>query len=87
MVDRERSQARRHSRWRNVRRDAWHKKITGYEQRLAEKTLLERCRGGCDTAWRGYLYLENTKEVLVPPNPKLFEKETLTVFCCAELGT
>jgi hypothetical protein len=33
------------------------------------------------------LYFENAKEALVPPNPKLFDIETLTSFCCAERGT
>ena len=27
------------------------------------------------------LYLENAKEALVPPNPKLLDRDTLTSFC------
>jgi hypothetical protein len=40
-----------------------------------------------DVVQRYCLYFENAKEALVPPNPKLFDIETLTFFCCAERGT
>ena len=34
--------------------------------------------GGVDVH---HLYLENAREALVPPNPKLFDRDTLTSFC------
>jgi hypothetical protein len=33
------------------------------------------------------VYFENAKQALVPPNPKLFEIDTLTTFSCGDIGT
>lgn len=34
-----------------------------------------------------HLYLEKAREAFVPPNPKLFDIDTSTVFFCADRGT